>query len=530
MAKAHNADIFPTYQNVLSSKKVCYPENISVSETTAEQPLQNLLDHTSMRLVNSELVKERILKQAKVIDGDLVTELCLYCKWGFDGATGQSQYKQHFNTSESTDKSLFSTMLVPLDLRSGTFSIWRNPVPSSTRFCRPIKISYEKETNELCQTVLHDIENQIKVLKKSVVRLLVSEFKTVEVRVSFDLALTMIDGKVANSISNNSSQQVCNICNASPTQMNNKKIVQELTPKLNTLKHGLSALHAYIRCFECVLHISYRLPIKKWQIRGELDVKKCNNRKKIIQSEFWNKLGLLVDFPKDSGSGTSNDGNTARRAFQNYKLFSEITGVDEFLIWRLYNILCIINSNCTFDVNKFKIYCDETYNLYVNLYAWFYMPVSLHKLLVHSSQIIANFELPIGMYTEKAGEARNKDSKYIREHHTRKISRTLTLTDQFNYLLVTSDPIISSFSFQKTRKKKKAFPKDASEIMTIEDSENQVENSSESDDTDDDMSISVKVRSVSQDIQEIQVNETNEIETLINSETNLINDFKDSDL
>ncbi len=42
--------------------------------------------------------------------------------------------------------------------------------------------------------------------------------------------------------------------------------------------------------------------------------------------------------------------------------------------------------------------------------------------------------------------------------------------------------------------------------------------------------ISDKVRSVSRDIQEIQVNETNEIETLINSETNLINDFKDSDL
>ena len=74
--------IFPTYQNALNAKKVCYPENISVSETTAEQPLQNLLDHTSMRLVNLELVKERILRQAKLIDGDLVTELCLYCKWG----------------------------------------------------------------------------------------------------------------------------------------------------------------------------------------------------------------------------------------------------------------------------------------------------------------------------------------------------------------------------------------------------------------------------------------------------------------
>ena len=134
-------------------------------------------------------------------------------------------------------------------------------------------------------------------------------------------------------------------------------------------------------------------------------------------------------------------------------MFSEITDVDEFLIWRLYNILCFINSNCTFDVNKFKIYCDETYNLYVNLYAWFYMPVSLHKLLVHSSQIIANFELPIGMYTEEAGEARHKDSKYIREHHTRKMSRTLTITDQFNYLLVTL--LFLALHSKKQRKQRK---------------------------------------------------------------------------
>ena len=28
------------------------------------------------------------------------------------------------------------------------------------------------------------------------------------------------------------------------------------------------------------------------------------------------KLGLVVDIPKSGGSGTSNDGNTARRFFQ----------------------------------------------------------------------------------------------------------------------------------------------------------------------------------------------------------------------
>ena len=72
------------------------------------------------------------------------------------------------------------------------------------------------------------------------------------------------------------------------------------------------------------------------------------------------------------------------------------------------------------------------------------MPVSMRKLLVHSSQKIPNFDLPIVFFSEEAIEARNKDNKYIRLFHTRKINRVTTMTDQFNRLLVTSDPIIST--------------------------------------------------------------------------------------
>lgn len=88
------------------------------------------------------------------------------------------------------------------------------------------------------------------------------------------------------------------------------------------------------------------------------------------------------------------------------------------------------------------------------------MPVSLHKLLVHSAQIIPNFELPIGMYTEEAQESRNKDNKRIREYHTRKMSRELTMSDQFHHLHLTSDPIIStiSMSFQKSSSKNTPLP------------------------------------------------------------------------
>ena len=52
--------------------------------------------------------------------------------------------------------------------------------------------------------------------------------------------------------------------------------------------------------------------------------------------------------------------------------------------------------------------------------------------------------LPIGCYSEEAQESRNKDNRLYRIKHARKISRTATITDQFSYLLITSDPSVSS--------------------------------------------------------------------------------------
>ena len=73
----------------------------------------------------------------------------------------------------------------------------------------------------------------------------------------------------------------------------------------NELKNALFVknLNIYFFCFECILHISYRLPIERWDIRGDEAKKLCAVKKKKVQTEFWQQLGLLVDFPKDSGSG-----------------------------------------------------------------------------------------------------------------------------------------------------------------------------------------------------------------------------------
>ena len=79
-----------------------------------------------------------------------------------------------------------------------------------------------------------------------------------------------------------------------------------------------------------------------------------------------------------------------------------------------------------------------------DLYPWFYIPVSLHKLLIHSADVIRSHLLPIGMYSEEAQEARNKHVGQYRIKHARNTSRTNTLVDQFSHLLATSDPIVSN--------------------------------------------------------------------------------------
>lgn len=58
---------------------------------------------------------------------------------------------------------------------------------------------------------------------------------------------------------------------------------------------------------------------------SEEDKKMIHDRKRIIQKAFSSKLGLIVDRPKH-GYGSTNDGNTARRFFENSTVSASITG------------------------------------------------------------------------------------------------------------------------------------------------------------------------------------------------------------
>lgn len=153
--------------------------------------------------------------------------------------------------------------------------------------------------------------------------------ENLEITITYLLLFTMVDGSICNTLSETNSTQKCFICGASPSEMNFKRVAEK-PPRPENYRFGLSTLHLRIRSFECLLHISYNLPFRKWQARGS-DKSIRDARKHQIQKDFEQRMGLIVDKPKQS-FGNTNDGNTARRFFNNPHESAAITVLDLNLI------------------------------------------------------------------------------------------------------------------------------------------------------------------------------------------------------
>lgn len=429
--------LYPSYYSLQKSKRACCPaeEFVKITETSAEVSVQAILDLTVHRLLS---VQKDVLKRVVSLD---ITNFNIFIKWGCDGSSGHSRYKQKFSDATSDDEYFFIFSFVPIKLspvNDENLIVWQNARTSSTRLCRPIKFLFAKETDELTRRETQLIKDQIVHLRPT--KLIIGDS---EISVHHQMLLTMIDGKICNSLTEHRSTQSCYICGATPKEMN----VLSVGDKENKREHysfGLSTLHCWIRCFECFLHISYRLDVKKWQIKDASDKTSVKQRKLHIHNRFKEDMGLIVDRPK-SGFGSTNDGNTARRFFANAEKSADITGLDKNIISRFGIILQALSSGHEINIDEFEKYIRETKEMYLRLYPWYYMPVTVHKLLMHSVAIINSIVLPIGQLSEEAQEARNKDCRRFRESHTRKISRITTNRDLLTMLLVTSDPIINSF-------------------------------------------------------------------------------------
>ena len=136
-----------------------------------------MLDHTCNRIFQLlDFPGENFFEKFQKIE--------FFCKWGGDGSSGQSQYMQLFKAakqpqSESievpeeenfSEQNLFLFSMVPLRLFGTTATnekviFWENTKPSSTKFCRPLKFKYIKETTESTLAEVKSIEAEIEELK-----------------------------------------------------------------------------------------------------------------------------------------------------------------------------------------------------------------------------------------------------------------------------------------------------------------------------------------------------------------------------
>ncbi|KAK9730004.1 hypothetical protein QE152_g15581 [Popillia japonica] len=251
-------DCCPSLHKLTQSEASIVPDNIFTTESIVEVDLQALLNTTVQSVFRS-------IQDVTEIDNSL-SLLCkwgfdgssghsMYNKWGFDGSSGHSMYKQKFDDTKSSDAFLFVTAFVPLKLIHSVSKtvIWSNPRPCSTLFCRPIRLEFIKETATI-------IKNEEEKMKTCISNLDICNIthQGIEYKVTFNMFMTMLDGSAINTVSGTNATSTCFVCGAKPSEMNSVSIVEK-PPHPDTYKYGLSSLHCWIRSFECLLHISYRL-------------------------------------------------------------------------------------------------------------------------------------------------------------------------------------------------------------------------------------------------------------------------------
>lgn len=486
-AKSRYADIYPVYHDVTNAKFACYPSGIQLTHSVSEVPLQSLLNHTADRIL--KLNKTKLAQMQPNCRGRY--KLILSVKWGFDGSAGSHEWRQR----DSREADLFCASLIPLYLKCTEDTVWRNPVPSSVRFCRPLSIQGGKESPELAYEAQVRVESQIRELQPYTTTLYIGEDKKKPkpihwkikrkmeaeaaknkddpafnpaadtgkdtptelcIDIFFHVQHIIIEPSIATPITGTDSSVDCHMCSKpSPfnqQQLNAAALMPSRPVNPESYKHVLSPNHAWVSCFECLTHLACFLPQEYWSTGADVNTR-VTQRKAEIQRGFRKELGLIIDRPRTGSTVSVNDTNTARKAFDAVEEFANICGLDKNLVHRFNVILTALSCDHEIDPEEFGIYCQTTAELFKDLYHWFHLPLTVHKLLYHAETMISESILPIGQMSEEAQKARNKVYMPTFIKFGKNERKERGMTDVLQWLMVMGDPIMSTYSLDLRRKK-----------------------------------------------------------------------------
>jgi hypothetical protein len=473
---------YPTYKKVANFKNIILPNNIEATDTSASVPVRDLSKNTLTRLIQAQKDKIiQILKDNKIDDVEEIPSVILY-GYGFDGTRSKEYHMADEEGNAVWDKSLFVSSMAPIKLyipmaNGQEIVLWMNPSPGSNIHNRPISVEFTKENKTTIVQKFQSLKEEIDSLEEEVVE--ISDLG-VNLIVTPEFKFVYADGKVTNAITNTPSTQSCDLCQATPSMMNIKENLSNGVFKIKTNNHAdsIPILHTIINSCLNLYRISVRLNIKTWKVIKQEDKQKLAENEARVKARIYDTFKIHFQEVRKDG-GTSTTGGICRKLLESPERFAQVLNLNADLVKRISNIFKLVSCRKNFDIDRYQKYCEETFDLYVSEYGWYFMSQTLHKLLIHSHELFRNLPVAPGYLTEEGAEAQNKFYRNFREHHARTTSRKDNIKDVFVRTLLVSDPVLV-MKRKETKKKSTPLPEEL-ECFIINENEDEDQNLNDSD-------------------------------------------------
>ena len=336
---------------------------------------------------------------------------------------------------------MFVSALCFLQVYANSNLVWTNPSPGGTSFCKPIRISFQKEevslVNEEYARILREIPQSMEFGLE-----INSEWRNF--RVQFQGRASMLDGKCLNTVSHNNATSRCHMCKKTAKQfMSDVPSIGTESDWTNPLSIT-PMLHSYIRSLEFFLKLAYKAPL---QSQTYASISKADRAvrmaaiKKTIQRRIKTRLGVTVDQVKPV-YGNTNTGNVARKCLRNPKAFSLCLDIDENVLSMYSELLECFTSFNQQDPEEYLKKSVVFDRYFKEKFPWANYTPTVHKVVAHGALIIMANPLPLGFMTEEPIESMIREIREIRLKFARKNSRKNNLEDVFNFLNMKSDFVV----------------------------------------------------------------------------------------
>ena len=342
------------------------------------------------------------------------------------------------------DEFIITTAFTPLMIHLNNEPFWISDHPNSAKHTRPLIIEFGKENFQRTNNIKTKIENDISMIS--------SEFQIGDMlcRLEIDYKFTMLDGQAVNHVNGTKGTRNCYICGQSGQSfLDNMKPTNISSEKF---KFGLKPLHSMLRIVDKLLKIAYNNSIFKFKARevpksvfnwmNEQNKLIIQTTKQNIHIKFYNILKLDVDRPRP-GFGSTNDGNMAKKIFENFSISANILGINEHLIKELHLLFRLCYSKDLVDSNNFQSQCDMVHKLWRTYLPEETITPSLHLLLCHGNEILPFVQFRPGLYAEEGLESLHKDVRRYRLNNAVKINRKANLEQTFSKLYIRSSVLIN---------------------------------------------------------------------------------------